>query len=353
MGKGSKAPTPPDPRETAAAESQFNRLDTYSPSGSGVRYGYTGEDGNFQQGTAPEGMQSAVSTLESPWEKQIREMLQPASTNLASSMIDTNITNMPDQARVGDRGDIAKTIFNRNFSMMAPAIQKSNSSLIKNLQARGLPVGGEAFNDAYGEQQQRTQDTVSRMAMDADIAGGQEQSRLYGLEANQRGTALSEIAAVMGGGYNPPSAVPSGNAAGVGYSSMVNDNYKAEMGQYQQKQEQKMGIASALGSAASLFAKCTREAKDVRGAADNEMAAEIMSHIPIALWSYKDGEAPDGDGGGKHIGPMAEDFHLMTGLGDSKRINVIDYLGVLASALQSALHRIEVLESQSARRRIN
>jgi hypothetical protein len=298
-------------------------------------------------------MQSAVSTLESPWEKQIREMLQPASTNLANSMIDTNITNMPDQARVGDRGDIAETIFNRNFSMMAPSIQKSNSSLIKNLQARGLPVGGEAFNDAYGEQQKQTQDTISRMAMDADIASGQEQSRLYGLEANQRGTALSEIAAVMGGGYNPPSAVPSGNAAGVNYSSMVGQNYQNEMNQYNQNQQQKMGVASTIGSAAGMLMKCTREAKDVRGAADNEMAAEIMSHIPIALWSYKDGEAPDGDGGGKHIGPMAEDFHLMTGLGDSKTINVIDYVGVLASALQSALHRIEVLESQAARRRIN
>jgi len=353
MGKGSKAPKPPDPRETAAAESQFNRLDTYSPSGSGVRYGFTGQDGKFQQGTAPEGAQSAVTTLESPWEKQIREMLQPASTNLVGSMIDTNITNMPDQARVGDRGDIAKTIFDRNFSMMSPAIEKSNSTLIKNLQARGLPVGGEAFNDAYGEQQERTQDTLSRMAMDADIAGGQEQSRLYGLEANQRGTALSEIAALMGGGYNPPSAVPSGNAAGIGYSGMVNDNYKAEMGQYQQKQEQKMGVASTVGQAAGMLMKCTREAKDVRGAADNALAAEIMSHIPIALWSYKNGEAPLGDGGGKHIGPMAEDFHLMTGLGDSKTINVIDYVGVLASALQAALHRIEVLEATAARRRMN
>ena len=37
MGKGSKAPKPPDPHETVAAEAQFNRVDTYSPSGSGTR----------------------------------------------------------------------------------------------------------------------------------------------------------------------------------------------------------------------------------------------------------------------------------------------------------------------------
>ena len=72
MGKSS-APPPPDPYKTASAEAQFNRLNTYSPSGSGVRYGYTDASGNFVQGLAPEGSQSAVKQIERPWEASIRE----------------------------------------------------------------------------------------------------------------------------------------------------------------------------------------------------------------------------------------------------------------------------------------
>lgn len=344
MGKGSSAPAPPDPRETAQAEAQFNRLDTYSPSGSGVRYGFTDENGQFQQGTAAEGQQAAVSTIESPWEQQIRETLQPASTDLVSQLVSDNVTNLPDAARIGDRGDIAQTIFDRNFSMMAPAIEQSNSTLIKNLQARGLPVGGEAFNDAYGEQTRQTQETLGRMAMDADIASGQEQSRLYGLEANQRGTALSEIMALMGGNYNPPSAVPSGNAAGVNYGSLVNNNYNQELQAHNQSQQQAMGTASTLGNIGMAMMKCTMHAKDVEAHLSGEWARAAMESLPLAVWRYKPDHAPEGRGLERHIGPMAEHFKEITGLGDGKTIDPIDFFGLLAGALQNALARIAELE---------
>jgi len=266
MGKGSKAPAAPDPYKTASAEAQFNRLDTYSPSGSGVAYGYTDANGRFQRGVAPQGSQSAVQTIESPWERRIRETLQPASVALTNRVVTDNITNMPTAPRAQDRGTVAKSIYDRNLSMMMPGIEKANSKLLTNLQARGIPIGGEAFNDAYGEQQKQTQDTLSRLAMDADIASGQEQSRMFSLDQASRQGAIAELVAAMGGGYNPPSATPSGNAAGVNYSGLVGQKYQADMAQHNANQQSRAQTAGALGSlgGAMLMKSDRRLKRDIR-----------------------------------------------------------------------------------------
>lgn len=267
MGKGSKAPAAPDPYKTAAAEAQFNRLDTYSPSGSGQRYGYTDpKTGNFVQGVAPEGAQSAVTTVENPYERQIREALQPASVDLTNRVIADNISGMPDAPRAQDRGTVAKSIYDRNLSMIMPGIEKNNSRLLTNLQARGIPVGADAFNDAYGEQTRQTQETLSRLAMDADIAGGQEQSRLFSLDQASRQGAIAELVAAMGGGYNPPSATPSGNAAGVNYSGVVGQKYQADLAQHNANQQAKAQTAGTLGSlGGALLKKSDRRLKcDIR-----------------------------------------------------------------------------------------
>jgi len=353
MGKGSSAPAVPDPYETASAEAQFNRPDVYSPSGSGVRQGYTDAEGVFQQGVAPEGFQSAQSYIESPFEENIRGQLEPAATNLTGQLITDNVDNLPGPARVGDRGDIAQTIFDRTFSLMAPGIDKANSRLLTNLQGRGIPIGGEAFNETYGEQQTRTQDTISRLAQDADIAAGQEQSRQFGLDSSQRSQSLQELVGLMGGGYNPPNNTPSGSTAGVNYSGLVGQQYDAQLSQYNQQQQQSQATAGAIGSLGAALIKSTIESKDVRGSANTAGLADIVSRLPMAVWQYKDGEGPDGDRA-QHVGPMAEHFHALTGLGTSENISVIDYLGVMAGALQNALDRINMLEAERrAYQRVN
>lgn len=346
MGKkGGSAPTPPDPRETAAAEAQFNRLDTYSPSGSGVKYGYTDASGQFAQGPPPEGRQSAVRYSENPYEQKIRKALEPASVALTDRVVQDNIYSMPDAPRVKDRSDVASDLFDRTFSLMAPGIDKANERLLTNLQARGLPVGSEAFNDAYGDQQRQTQDTIARLAMDANLNAGSEQTRQFSLDQAERSNAISEIVAAMGGGYNPPNSVPNGSAPGVNYSNLVGQEYQAKLADYQQQQQQGMQTASALGSIGAALIKSTRAAKDVNGYANINGAAKVIANLPLLAWTYKLGEAPFGDHGGQHVGPMAEDFQRMTGLGLPDKIDATDYLGVLSAALQSALLRIAQIEA--------
>jgi hypothetical protein len=343
-GKNSKAPAPPDPYQTASADAQFNRLNTYNPDGGGTRFGYTDASGKFVAGMAPPGQQSAVTTIESPFEKAIREMLQPASKQLVGRMITDNVTGMPDAARPKDTSGIAKSIFDRNFSLMSPALEKGQNRLLTNLQNRGLPVGGEAFNEAMGAQKRETDDMISRLAQDATINAGQEQSRQFGIDSAARSGSISEIVAAMGGGYSPATATTPNMQGGSNYASLVSQKYGADMANWQQQQQNRTGLLGTLGTlGGAALMKCSIQAKDVLHMLPVDVAADAVARMPLAVWRYKPELAPEGDMQ-IHAGPMAEHFQQLTGLGDGATIHQIDAFGVLFGALQSALQRIEVLE---------
>jgi hypothetical protein len=307
MGKGSSAPAAPDPQETASAEAQFNRLDTYSPSGGGVRHGYTDANGNFQAGIAPEGFQSAQTYNESPHEQSMREALEPASLSLTNRVISDNIDGMPDAPRVGDRGTIAQDIFDRNYSTMQEGFDRENNRLLTNLQARGMPVGSEAFTEAYDDQQRNVNTALSNLSTDANLAAGQEQSRQFSLDQAERSSAISELVAAMGGGYNAPNALPSGQAAGVNYGGLVGQQYQADMAQYNANQQQSASTMGALGSlGGAMLMKSDRRLKtdivpvskrgdlivyayrylwDAPGTIrTGYMAQEVIKHLPCAVW---------------------------------------------------------------------
>ncbi|MEM8971355.1 MAG: hypothetical protein AAGD43_04730 [Pseudomonadota bacterium] len=359
MGKGSRSKTPeaPDPQITARAEAQFNRPDTYTPSGSGTRNGYTDPvTGQFVSGPVPVGSnaQSAVSTVESDSERAIRMLLEPASVNLTERVISDNVTNMPGPARVQDRGTVAQDIFDRNFSLMKPAIDKANERLLVNLQSRGLPVGGEAFNEAYGEQQRNTEETISRLAQDANISAGQEQTRMFNLDAAERGSAIQEIVALMGGGYQPTTAQPSGSVQPVNYSGLVNNQYQAQVQQANQDSANRTATASTIGTlGAAALLKCSVQYKDVKVAVNTAWAGEAVAKLPVFGWTYKPEHAPDGDSGNLHVGPMAEHFKRVTGLSDGNTIDTVDMMGVMLAALQWCMHRIDALEHHAAAKRLN
>lgn len=325
----------------------MNRVDTFGPDGSGVRHGYTDANGRFVAGAPPAGSQAAQSYTEAPWMRSIREAMQGGAGTATSRLIRDNITNMPGAPMKRDRSDVARDIFNRSFSLIAPAMEKSQERLIANLQARGLPVGGEAFNDAYGEQLKQTQDTISRLGMDANIQAGNEQTREFNLDLTNRNRALSEIVAMMGGGYAPTTTVPTGAAPGVNLSGLTGAQYDAQMAQFNQSQSNRASTGSTLGGlGAAAIMKCSTSYKAIDSGLNEAWAAEVVAALPLHVWSYAEAERPEGDHGGKHVGPMAEDFHRLTTLGDGKHIDVVDAVGVLFGALQWAVKAIQAQQVQ-------
>lgn len=97
MGKkgGGSAPKYPDPGEVAGEESRYNRLDVFTPGGSGIRYGYTDENGQFvASGEVPDGQRAAVSSVEGRSQQALREMLEPAAEIFTSMILGDNLRRM-------------------------------------------------------------------------------------------------------------------------------------------------------------------------------------------------------------------------------------------------------------------
>jgi hypothetical protein len=75
--------------------------------------------------------------------------------------------------------------------------------------------------------------------------------------------------------------------------------------------------------------------------------AEILAkleELPIRRWNYKAEDATV-----KHMGPVAEDFHLLFGLGDSdKAISGVDRSGVALAAIQGLYRIMQEKEAEIA-----
>ncbi len=341
---GGSAPRSPDPNETAAAEARLNRPDLYNADGSRVLQGYTDANGNFVQGVTPDEFQSATKQVESDTQRQIRELLEPGAVSTVEQILSAN-AELPAQAELRDTSDLANTIYERQLSLLQPQIEKGEDRLLTNLQARGIPIGGEAFNDAYGEYTQETQGTLARLSADADVAARNEQSRLFGLETAQRGNSLNELLSLVGGGYTPTSGNVQPTGGQIPLGSYVNQDYQARLGQYQADQANRMSAYQNAGNIGmSLLLLCTQEAKDIQAYLDTENALKVVERLPLFVWRYKEGMAPPGMGQELHAGPMAEALHELTGLGQSDVISPTDLFGILLGAVKQLSDRIGAIE---------
>lgn len=220
-GKGGGGSVPSiNPQQLIQQQAEQNRFNQYGPSGNLI-WGEVGANGQFQPGSG----QAAAQVQESPFQSWYRQggediagslMSQAASRiqNLPLSPINT--TQLPglqgsiDWSKVnavpGSNGfqDMANQLtdstYNAAYSRLKPELQRQEGRLEQQLSNRGLPIGGEAWNDAWQAQDQNTNDTLSRLAMDAVGAGRQEQSRLYGLDMSTRNQQLQDQLTGIGTG---------------------------------------------------------------------------------------------------------------------------------------------------------
>jgi len=83
--------------------------------------------------------------------------------------------------------------------------------------------------------------------------------------------------------------------------------------------------------------------RDIRPVEGAEIIGKI-AQLPISRWSYKT-EAP----GIEHIGPMAQDFYRLFGLGgDDKHISELDPAGVALAGVQELIKQVEELKKENA-----
>ena len=241
MGKSRpSAPPVPDPNQLIQQDAAANRITQFTPYGN-LLFGSVGEQGQFVQGPVPEDGMSAAFTQETPFQSNLRSAQETLGLGLAREAGEQfnalaaqtpfdftanlpafqfqDATNLPafqstlPGAGTGPtslnvpqlptlptdfedtRRQVTQSVFDRQLGLLQPEFTRQREALEQNLADRGLPIGGEAYNSAIDRLERQQGEQQQRLAQQADVAGGQEASRLFGQASTARGQLFREAAA--------------------------------------------------------------------------------------------------------------------------------------------------------------
>lgn len=247
MGKP-KAPTPPDPKVTAAAQTGTNVSTAIANTMMG-NVNQVGPDGSLtysQSGTYDQVDPNTGQTYKIPTFTATTS-LNPAQqgiydTNTRTQAGMSNIAN----ERVGFLGNYLKgdtitpddAVRSRYeaalMDRMRPGQERDQEALNTRLANSGIGVGSRAYSAAQSDLGRNVND--ARLA--AILAGGDEQARDFSVRSAARSAPINEISALLSGSQvNVPnySINRPASAATTDYAGLVNQNYQQRQGNYQQR----------------------------------------------------------------------------------------------------------------------
>lgn len=308
---GKKAPAPPDPFATAAAQSGMNRdtAITQMQLNAGTQVNPWGTVSTTQTGTTGftnsqgkwvETPQFTQTTTLSPEQQAIFEQSQQAQNNLAGLAAEQS----------GMLKDYLASPFEFNnqdaeqwaFDMASPRIlqqQGQNEAQLRTVLAnKGIREGSSAWNAEMARMTNANTDQLNQLAL---TGRGQAFSEALA----QRNQPINEITALLSGSQvsNPASMsspMPQASVAGVDYAGLVNQNYQNQLGAYQSKMGgigglfgSVLGAAGQAGGFGALFS-------DRRLKADIRRVGQTDAGVPIYTYRYV-------SGGPVQMGVMAQD----------------------------------------------
>lgn len=298
---------------------------------------------------------AALRVQEGPFDEMQRLARETIASRLASRAIQ-QVGNLPldpisfeglaGLPGVGDfgaeRGRVEDALFTRARGLLDPVFDQREAALMQSLSNRGVPEGGELYNTQVGNFGRERNEAYTNAALDAVRAGGQEQNRLFGLASSarnqglqelltQRQLAFNELASLLGGQQLQPTVqlqnfIPPAQIDVMGPAQMAQNSALAGFNARQQAQQGFQAGLFGLGSAAILA--CSRDFKT--NGRPVEVILPRVRALKVEAWDYK----PGVEDGGTHIGPYAEDFHALFGVGDGKHIHVVDAFGVCLLAIK-------------------
>ena len=212
MGKSRpSAPPVPDPNQLIATDASQNRITQFTPYGN-LLFGSVGDQGQFVQ--SPEG--AAAFTQETPFQSNLRGLQENLGIGLATeagqqfdalaaetpfnftqglpeySFQDaTNLPALPTDFE-DTRKQVTKSVFDRQFGLLEPEFTRQKEDLAQNLANRGIPIGSEAYNQATNRLDTQQSEQTQRLAQAADVAGGAEASRTFGMTLQARNQAIAD-----------------------------------------------------------------------------------------------------------------------------------------------------------------
>lgn len=292
-----RAPTPPDPAKTAAAQGKesvntavannaMGMVNQRGPDGS-LTYnqigGYTDANGNFIPRYEAVTALSDAAQRRFDTTNQIQQNMADAGNELSRQITDTvgrpiSYDGLPELAGSGGYGEQRKAVEDAMLARMQPAMDKRRQDMERNLSNRGIKLGNQAWDQGFDEVNRSEND--ARLA--AILAGGQEQSRLAGLDSATRAQMLQErnsqanepinrLMAILGGTQvNTPqyhTYTPQGMAT-TDIAGLTQQGYNNQMQAYQQKMQQQnqlYGGLFGLGAAGIMANPFTAAGKAAAG----------------------------------------------------------------------------------------
>lgn len=352
---GGSAPAAPDPaktaaaqgainKETAIAQSNLNQVNEYTPYGSSV-YTPTGEvvDGitKMQRTTTLSPEQQAILDQQTGITSDLNSLASDQIGRVNAAMgSEFTYDGMPaaPTADANARQQTIDAIYNQFSSRLDPRFEQEQRALETKLINQGLQTGTDAFNSALESFGRTKNDAYTSAQNQAVAAGGAEQSRLFGLQANERERAiqeeayrrnipLNEIAALLGTGTgvtNPQfSPTPQSGITPADITGPTALQYQGQMNAYNQKvgtgnaaMGGLFGLGSSIGGglASSGFFSDRRVKRDIRrvGRLDNGLDVYAYRYV----W-----------GGPVQIGLLAQEVEKLhpAAVGETGGIKTVDY----------------------------
>jgi len=301
-----KSPAAPDPFKLIEAQGRENRVNEIGPGGSTIykrdkRTGVWTANRSF----SPE--------LQGLFDQQVQMAGQ-----------DPNAYNQ----------DVADAMFSRTRSMLDPVFEQQNRTQEQSLANKGIPMGSEAYNTDWETSQKMQNQTYEDAANQATLAGTQT-----GMA--QRTNEFNQLAALLGGQQIGPTApIDVMGPFSQQYQGQLNSVNAANANSASRNAQTTSGAASLASLIAMMF-MCSKDLKENKQEIDHNAVLEGVESLPVESWTYK-------EDGKQHIGPYAEDFKEIFGVGDGKQIAGVDAIGVCLSAIKSLIKRVKELEALNA-----
>jgi len=334
--KGGSPPAAPDPaataaaqgainKETAIAQANLNRINEYTPYGQSVYEKQLDPSGKpLMEGDIP--LYDRRTTLtpdqQAIVDQQTRisgdlntlagEQVGRVGESLATPFSYEGMPGAP-TADADARQQTIDALYGQATSRLDPRFTQERTALETQLANQGIGVGSDAYNSSM-ESFGRTRNDAYTSALNQAIgAGGDEQSRLFGLQGSEReraiqeaaylrNTPLNEASALMGssGGVTMPqfSAIPQTGINPADITGPTALQYQGQMNTYNQKMNQQnqhiQGLYGIAGAALPLAFSDRRVKKNV------SRIGTLNNGLPVYSFKYV-------WGGPQQIGLMAQD----------------------------------------------
>lgn len=326
-------PKAPDPAATAAAQSGLNRdtaqtqqlsnmVDQVGPDGA-LTYAQSGTnsfvDSSGKTVVVPK---FTATTSLSESQQKIKGQTDAASLNLGTLANEQSgkIRDLLNTPFEYSNDDAEKWAYDLGAQRLDPRFKQEQEALRSQLIASGIRPGSEAYDQQMSQFGQTKTDAYNNLALTGRQQGFQE-------ALTQRNQPINEISALMSGSQvSMPqfASTPQTSVAGVDYSGLVSDKYKADSASSAAKMGGLFGLLSAPFSLGNI--KSDRRAKK-----DIRQISNLRNGLPWYEFRYLD----DPDNAPVRQGVMSDDVRIVmpraVGV-DDEGIDFVNYDKVLEAA---------------------